>query len=887
MLRTFFTHVQSKIKQRNFSLIAVLCFFVIFMSFGRSAEAWSVSDLASSILNIGTTAILKMIAAILEGIDQILVGIIAWLGRFISWAFEASTSSELYNHIDFITTLWTFLRDFVNSLFIIGILYLAFKTALSSTNDPSKFFSSNSKVIGNMLIAAVLINFSMFFVKVGIDASNVITRGIYYRIETTTSNGDKLYGPIPGIIDGLKLATLSGDGLGGIEVSKRILVDIGGIAFSLYIIWMFACLAFLLFGRMLFFILVMAVSPIWFLGFAFSGVNSGGKKAFSWAEKLKSDYINQLTWPPMFVGITYIVIKYIEAMNTTGAVASSSKSLGDFFLGESGAFAFVINIGIIVYALHFAVSFSLKKGREGMGGKFEGFVQKSAGFAFSGAQTAVRIGVGGAAGGLLLSGAKLAQKRGLGRTSRALNYTGNKARDLNINPITAENRLARTMGRLAGGAGVKAENFASKGRVGGVEFNTGTRKTFDKFGAGLRTRTAESLKGDVKARLDALDDKKMAESSGKKASALDVSSGVAAGMGVSLVTGISQSDLLGKQGEEVRKSLVKDVLKKFERDPLKAKAILNTEFTRGGVNYLETEEGKKELGKELKDFNKKVESLEIQKSVKEAAKSEKSGALKTARDTVARFNNTPPTATADRAIFDSAKAVVESFDKAKQGFKKIGEDEFLKLSADEIDSFRGDLSKKHIQMLSKMLSDEAKKAEMKPEEIDKLNAMAKNIRIESPTSDAAKLLSNMAATGVSGFDQDKIRIIDAIKTATGADAIKGLISSMQNPELQDVIFDKDARAKIDSGLLASMPVAALRGALKRQEEESSPEVDAFFIERQKEIADLRQNHDSSKVAALAAEADTTKHPKIEREYARLKKQYDAALDALGKAGYRT
>jgi hypothetical protein len=84
---------------------------------------------------------------------------------------------------------WGIFRDLANILFIFTLLYVSIKTILQGTG-------SSGRSIVMIVMAAILINFSLFFTKVVIDFSNVLALNFYHQISETVSeeNAATLYG---------------------------------------------------------------------------------------------------------------------------------------------------------------------------------------------------------------------------------------------------------------------------------------------------------------------------------------------------------------------------------------------------------------------------------------------------------------------------------------------------------------------------------------------------------------------------------------------------------------------------------------------------------------------------------------------------------------------
>ena len=118
---------------------------------------------------------------------------------------------------EFVSSAWGIVRDLSNIFFILILLYVSIKIILDLGSHEAK------QTIVNIIIIALLINFSMFFAKVVIDTSNVLALVFYNKLEvTTTVNGtEKSY--IPGTRENEK--NVSGSMAGAFDVTKFISED--------------------------------------------------------------------------------------------------------------------------------------------------------------------------------------------------------------------------------------------------------------------------------------------------------------------------------------------------------------------------------------------------------------------------------------------------------------------------------------------------------------------------------------------------------------------------------------------------------------------------------------------------------------------------------------
>lgn len=102
-------------------------------------------------------------------------GILTVTAKLFNSLLALSIGTQLYEG-GFIENSWAVVRDLSNIFFIFILLYIAIKMILGLGGHDS------NKMIVWVIIMAMLINFSMFFTKVVIDASNIMALTIYNKI---------------------------------------------------------------------------------------------------------------------------------------------------------------------------------------------------------------------------------------------------------------------------------------------------------------------------------------------------------------------------------------------------------------------------------------------------------------------------------------------------------------------------------------------------------------------------------------------------------------------------------------------------------------------------------------------------------------------------------
>jgi hypothetical protein len=100
---------------------------------------------------------------------------------FFNAVIALALSSVMYS-AGFIAKAWTVVRDLSNIFFIIVLLYIAIELILGMGHDAKK-------MIVQVIIMALLINFSLFFTEIIIDSSNILALIFYNKINVNTTVG--------------------------------------------------------------------------------------------------------------------------------------------------------------------------------------------------------------------------------------------------------------------------------------------------------------------------------------------------------------------------------------------------------------------------------------------------------------------------------------------------------------------------------------------------------------------------------------------------------------------------------------------------------------------------------------------------------------------------
>jgi hypothetical protein len=298
-----------------------------------------------------------------------LTNCLAWGAFLILWIVSMSTTisgivlekSVLFSIQSFgeqvagssvVMTGWVVFRDLANVVFIFLILWVAIATILGLHHGNT--MGSVLKIV----IAAILINFSLLLTKIIIDGANILALHFYGLI---TANGE---GQLSGMLmHGLKIQTIydpSGMVSDSPAISKIITISIFGAIMLLISSWVFLAAAFMFLARSVYLIVLMVLSPFAFIAWVVPGLES---MTHNWWHKL----FKQAFFAPIFMTMIYVLGKIIQTPpqgDTSGTIVSALNAMTNAdpnvaaadkltaALGASGIFLnFFLIIGFLVAAL--------------------------------------------------------------------------------------------------------------------------------------------------------------------------------------------------------------------------------------------------------------------------------------------------------------------------------------------------------------------------------------------------------------------------------------------------------------------------------------------------------------------------------------------------------
>jgi len=272
------------------------------------------------ITNPGDCIMLGMVNGILETVSYTL-----WMsGTLLNHSIDFSL--DLVSFLDKtpgIELAWGTFRDLANIFFIFILLYISIATILQLEQYSAK------QLLVKVILIALLMNFSLFVTKVVIDTSNILATQFYSSIAPGGSSGDN--GLSNEFVKGLKLTTIYTAGSdvssggkatsGSLELGDSLTLILFASIFILITAFVFFAAAIMFTIRTAVLAFLMVLSPLAFASMVLPGTRGMAKKW--WGELL-----NQSFFAPIYLALTWVVLKVIESGGTKGGTFADALAGG-------------------------------------------------------------------------------------------------------------------------------------------------------------------------------------------------------------------------------------------------------------------------------------------------------------------------------------------------------------------------------------------------------------------------------------------------------------------------------------------------------------------------------------------------------------------------------
>lgn len=248
-----------------------------------------------------------------------------------------------------IDNTWGIVRDVVNLLFIFGFVYIGIRTII----DPGR--ANTRGLLAQLLIAALLINFSLFFTKIVIDVANVFALEVNELMDRGEGgNIGATFASEMGLSSMYR--SQHPDELADLTAGGSITFFLMGTIFLIITGFVFAAGAIMIVIRFVALIFIMIGSPIFFAAMAFPQAK---KFTFGILGKL----FGYAFYAPVFLFLIYISLRVVQSTTFGGGdnqFIDAMRADGPKDLDQWAIFLqFAVAIVLIIFALRAAKSFSM------------------------------------------------------------------------------------------------------------------------------------------------------------------------------------------------------------------------------------------------------------------------------------------------------------------------------------------------------------------------------------------------------------------------------------------------------------------------------------------------------------------------------------------------
>lgn len=301
----------------------------------------------------------SLIQNLLWGLVNGVFGFLVWLsGKLLDTAVTTFVIGfgELYNTSGLgfaVDNLWRVVRDIFNLTFIFGLVYIGFKMILNSGDTNAK------RLLINIIMAALLVNFSLFFTKFIIEFSNVAATQVAGAFDA--GGGD--YQVSGKFMNAMGLSSIFADDG---SMTNAFGTNTGnGYTYIFGTLFLFIVTAFAFFaGGILLMIrfavlnLYMILSPIMFLGWVFPSLAS--YSATYWRS-----FLSRAFYAPAYLLMLYFCFVVFNEFAAVTRSGSLSKVLTDANSAQADFASTIPYFAIMIIFLLASIVIGQKMGAEG------------------------------------------------------------------------------------------------------------------------------------------------------------------------------------------------------------------------------------------------------------------------------------------------------------------------------------------------------------------------------------------------------------------------------------------------------------------------------------------------------------------------------------------
>lgn len=302
-----------------------------------SAQSGKVTDFFKELL-ITITTVIGSAAIALGGVflDTAIFYTVTQMGSWFTPGEELGIG---------VTAMWGVVRDLLNILFIFGLIYIGIKTILNADDSGTK------RTLGLLIVAALLVNFSLYFTQVIVDFTNIAAIQVHNQIIGTSPGGSDP--STAGAFLNVSRASTFFEGksatLNSLSFGATFFYAILILIFLVTTGIVFAMGAILLLVRFATLLLYMIFSPLMFAGWILPAAGSAVGKYWTW-----EGFLKQAFFPPAYLFMLYLSLVTLsnlqKLINTPNIAYSEVIESGTSAVGIMSIFMFFSLMIVLLYA---------------------------------------------------------------------------------------------------------------------------------------------------------------------------------------------------------------------------------------------------------------------------------------------------------------------------------------------------------------------------------------------------------------------------------------------------------------------------------------------------------------------------------------------------------
>ena len=352
------------------------------------------SAVGERIFDKATQAIADAIAFLAEMINELASIFLEAMAFILDASIDRTINTATYKDLAVVNIGWAAVRDMTNMFFIFVLLYIAILTVVGSAGANAK------RWVASLIIAAIMINFSLFLTQVVIDTGNVLAKGFWSKMVTTqgkvsgsSAAASLMQGfKIQTVYDTTNTATATTTQLPS-DAYHRAMINLGGALVMFLAGYVFLAGAIMMVIRTVTLLIVMIASPFAFLGFA---LPKGGGFATEWLNKLTGATFVA----PVFLFMLWLDSIIITSTDAERLTSGAGKKWGAAIVGQVDNYMIIYNFAVMMILVYAALYVS-QKVSNGVGSSAAGYAKKGLGYggaaAFATGGFAMRRTVGASA----------------------------------------------------------------------------------------------------------------------------------------------------------------------------------------------------------------------------------------------------------------------------------------------------------------------------------------------------------------------------------------------------------------------------------------------------------------------------------------------------------